>query len=198
MNIENLVGDIDTLCDEEAALGSTGHLASVRYVLEQLASYVARREQGIEARTAGDVETASGIETRADAHIHDIGIDASGMERPVQASPAPTRRLMTLDDAPTVAQCDMCGGLGLVKVDPCDGQPERLETCGICEGDGYRTLDEQDAEIETKVRPVQASPAPPTLDDECDDDRPTLDEPQCPNCSEYKWDCECGQGGDEW
>ena len=103
MNTEQLVSDIDDLCDEEAATGSTGHLANVRYVLEHLASYIARREQAIEARTAGCDDDALGIETRAEAHITQLAIDASAMVRPVQPQPVSTRRLPTLDDQ------DECG-----------------------------------------------------------------------------------------
>lgn len=126
MNLENLVSDIDSLCDDEAATGSASHLAHVRWVLEQLASYVARREQGIEARTEGYVDTALGIEMRADAHVTQIGIDASAMLRPGDEQPARTE------------PCHNCCGVGAVIVDA------KQVDCGVCEGDGYRTLDEQD------------------------------------------------------
>lgn len=127
MNIQSLVSDIDSLCDDEAATGTTGHLENVRYVLEQLASYVAKREQAIEARLAGMVDDAHGIETRADAHMTQLAIDASAMGRPGDPRPA-----MTED-------CHNCSGVGAVIVD--GGQVE----CGECEGDGFRTLDAQDA-----------------------------------------------------
>ncbi len=126
MNIQTLASDIESLCDDEAATGSAGHLASVRHILGQLASYIARREQAIEARTSGMIETAMGIETRADAHITDIAVDASAMVRPGDEQPAKTE------------PCHNCSGVGAVIVDA-----SQLE-CGECEGDGYRTLDEQD------------------------------------------------------
>ena len=98
MDIQTLISDVDTLCDNEAATGSSGYLSNVRYVLKQLASYVARREQGIEARVAGMVDTALGIETRADAHIAQIVTDGEAMTRPVQPVTESKRRLPTLAD----------------------------------------------------------------------------------------------------
>ncbi len=126
MNIETLAHDIESLCDDEAALGSTGHLANVRHILGQLASYMARREQAIEARMSGMIETACGIETRAEAHVEQIAIDASAMVRPGDPTP------------PKTEPCHNCSGIGAVIVDASQVQ------CGECEGDGFRTLDEQD------------------------------------------------------
>ncbi len=100
MNIQTLISDVDTLCDNESAAATTGHLANVRYILENLATYVARREQAIEARTSGEVDVALGIETRADAHMTQLAIDGEAMIRPVQPVKITTRRLPRIEDAP--------------------------------------------------------------------------------------------------
>ena len=99
MDLQNLASEIESICDNEAATGDAGHLRNVRGLLERLASYVARREQAIEARLAGCCDTALGLETRADAQIGDIATDASGMVRPIQpgAYSMPAKRLPTLD-----------------------------------------------------------------------------------------------------
>ena len=98
MNIQTLISDVYTLCDDEAASGSSGYLSNVRYVLMQLASYVARREQAIPAVRASMVDTALGIETRAEAHIAQIVTDGAAMTRPVQPVTESKRRLPTLAD----------------------------------------------------------------------------------------------------
>ena len=99
MDLQNLASEIESICDNEAATGDVGHLRNVRGLLERLASYVARREQAIEARLAGYCDTAMNLETRADAQIGDIATDASAMVRPVPADAysMPAERLPTLD-----------------------------------------------------------------------------------------------------
>ncbi|MHA1574404.1 MAG: hypothetical protein ACTSX8_10465 [Alphaproteobacteria bacterium] len=124
MNLEKLVADIDSHCDDEAASGDINRLGDLRYVLEQLASYADKRERGVKARLAGNVDDACKLETWADAQATQLGIDASAMVRPVQSRVQPTRRLPTLDDVP-ITDDAFCPSCREYKYDcDCDAQDE--------------------------------------------------------------------------
>lgn len=80
MDIPSLIQDVTTLCNNEAADGTSSHLRNVRGMLESLASYVSKREQAIEARVEG-INDAMGLEGRAELQILDLTNDGNAMMR---------------------------------------------------------------------------------------------------------------------